>query len=168
LRQAGHEVTVATHSEFTDLIVGCGLRTREWDVDLGTDADLSDVNPRKMLMKFFSPNGIRATGEAMLDTLEKEPADILLLSPLTELAGHPAEAREIPSLGVRLQPLSTSANHPPAILGAWSAGSVGNAWPVAGRPRRSTACTRTRSAASGNGWDCPDRPRGRCAGAVPA
>jgi len=47
-----------------------------------------------------------------------------MLSPLVELVGHPlAEARDIPSVGVRLQPLSTTADRPPALFGAWSAGS---------------------------------------------
>lgn len=47
--------------------------------------------------------------------------------PFAELAGHPlADAKGIPSLGVRLQPLSAPAAHPPAVLGGWSAGALGN------------------------------------------
>jgi sterol 3beta-glucosyltransferase len=50
-----------------------------------------------------------------------------LFSPFAEMVGHPfAEARGIPSLGVRLQPLSATAQYPPAIMGAWSAGAFGN------------------------------------------
>ena len=54
------------------------------------------------------------------------PADILLLSPLSELAGHPlAEAKQIPSLGVRLS-RSRPPAYPPTLLGARSIGAVGN------------------------------------------
>jgi UDP:flavonoid glycosyltransferase YjiC (YdhE family) len=63
----------------------------------------------------------------VLDAFSDVPADILLLSPLSELAGHPlAEAKRIPSLGVRLQPLSATAAYPPSLLGARSLGAVGN------------------------------------------
>ncbi len=127
LEQAGHKVVLSAPSEFGELIAGCGLRCVPHDVDLGIDVDLSDVNPRKAAMRFLSPSGMRATGEALLSALRDEPADMLVLSPFAELAGHPlAEARGIPSLGVRLQPLSTTGRHPPAILGAWSAGPVLN------------------------------------------
>jgi sterol 3beta-glucosyltransferase len=70
---------------------------------------------------------MRLAGEALLAALRDEPADVLLLSPFAELAGHQlAEARNIPSIGVRLQPLSRTADFPPAILGSWSAGALVN------------------------------------------
>jgi sterol 3beta-glucosyltransferase len=128
LAQAGHEVVMTAPSEFSELITGCGLRCVPHDVDLGLDVDLADVrNPRKAAMKFLSPTGMWATGEALLAALRQEAADVLMLSPFAEFAGHPlAEARGIPSIGVRLQPLSTTAAHPPVILGAWSAGGLIN------------------------------------------
>ena len=70
---------------------------------------------------------MRALGNDILAAVGNEAADIPLLSPFSELAGHQlAEAKGIPSLGLRLQPLSTTAAHPPPVLGAWSAGAVSN------------------------------------------
>jgi sterol 3beta-glucosyltransferase len=129
LQQAGHRVVLAAPAELTDLITGCGLRARpmDFEFDFGGDVDLTDVDPRKVAMRFLSPRGIRAMGAGLLSALQDEPADVLLLSPFAELAGHPlAEAREIPSIGLRLQPLSTTGDQPPAILGAWSAGRTLN------------------------------------------
>lgn len=127
LQQAGHQVVLAAPSVFTDLITGCGLRARPLHVEFDGVDDLSDANPRKLAMKAVSPKGMGAMGEVVLAALRDEPADVLLLSPFAELAGHPlAEAKEIPSISLRLQPLSTTADHPPAILGSWSAGPILN------------------------------------------
>jgi UDP:flavonoid glycosyltransferase YjiC (YdhE family) len=127
LRHAGHEVVVAAPAMFRDLVTGCGLGFRPVDVDLGIDADMSDLGPLKALAAFWAPRGVRATGEGVLAALREEPADALLLSPLAEFAGHPlAEARGIPSVGIRLQPLSATAAYPPSVLGAWSLGPSGN------------------------------------------
>jgi sterol 3beta-glucosyltransferase len=66
-------------------------------------------------------------GNDILAAAADEPVDIVLLSPFAEMAGHPlAEAKAIPSLGVRLQPLSATTQYPPAVLGAWSAGAFAN------------------------------------------
>lgn len=81
----------------------------------------------KGLAKFASPSGMRALGNDILEAVIDEPADIVALSPFAEMAGHPlGEVKGIPSLGVRLQPLSATAQYPPAILGGWSAGAFGN------------------------------------------
>lgn len=128
LQDAGHEVTVAAPTQYADLISGCGLTFRSFDVEFDIDAaDLAEANPLKLARKAVSPKGMRTTGESLLATLHDLPADALLLSPFAELAGHPlAEARGIPSICVRMQPLSTTTAHPPAILGAWSAGPALN------------------------------------------
>ena len=128
LQEAGHEVVLTAIPIFEDLVAGCGLRMLPHQIPTYHDVDLGEIqNPGKALMEFLSPKGMQAAGEALLATLEDEPADILLLSPFAELAGHPlAEARGIPSIGVRLQPMSTTALYPPSILGAWSAGPMLN------------------------------------------
>lgn len=116
LAGAGHEVTMTAPAMFAGLVTGSGLRHLAHDPRL-------DGGAIPAALKFFSPAGMRATGEALLDVLREEPMDALLLSPFTELAGRPlAEARKIPSIGVRLQPLSATGDFPPSILGAWSAG----------------------------------------------
>jgi UDP:flavonoid glycosyltransferase YjiC (YdhE family) len=127
LHEAGHEVVMTAESEFGDLITGCGLRALPLNFELEGDSDPSEVNPRKAIMQLVSPSGMRRLGEQLLDLLRDEPADALMLSPFAELAGHPlAEARNIPSIGVRLQPLSTTADYAPALLGGWSAGAPAN------------------------------------------
>ncbi|MDR3659518.1 MAG: glycosyltransferase [Mycobacterium sp.] len=127
LRQAGHQVTIAAYPPFADMITNCGLRFRELPADLQLADDGAEVSPMKGLAAFASPKGMRALGRDILSAVADEPADALLLSPFAEMVGHSlAEAKDIPSLGIRLQPLSATAWYPPAILGAWSAGAVGN------------------------------------------
>lgn len=127
LQDEGHEVVVAAHDLFADMITGCGLRFRRMEADLGLDVDLSHANPVELVKAIYAPSGVRAIGRGMLAALRDEPADVLLLSPLAEFAGHQlAEAKAVPSVGMRLQPLSPTGDYPPAVLGAWSVGSFGN------------------------------------------
>jgi UDP:flavonoid glycosyltransferase YjiC (YdhE family) len=127
LREAGHRVVVAAYTPFADRITGCGLEFRELPADFTPGADHADATSRETIAAIFTPRGVRDTGQLILDALRDVPADILLLPPLSELAGHPlAEAKGIPSIGVRMQPLSATAAYPPTVLGAWSVGSVGN------------------------------------------
>lgn len=127
LQQAGHEVAMAAYTPFGNMISGCGLGFRELPADLQLAADGAEVSPVQGLAAFASPKGMRALGNDILTAVADEPADILLLSPFAEMVGHPlAEAKAIPSLGFRLQPLSATAQYPPSIMGAWSVGSFGN------------------------------------------
>jgi sterol 3beta-glucosyltransferase len=127
LQDAGHDVVIAAFTPFAELITNSGLRFHEIADGVDIDGDLDDLDPEKGIAAFLAPNGMRELGNAVLSTLRDEPADILLLSPFSELAGHPlAEAKGIPSVGVRLQPLSATAAQPPAVPGGWSAGAAGN------------------------------------------
>ncbi len=129
LRQAGHRVVIAAYPMFADLITGCGLRFREIPLllDISPGAGHYQGSAVKGLAEFFGPDGMRKMGQGLLAALRDEPADILLLSPLSELAGHPlAEAKEIPSIGLRLQPLSATTAYLPSTLGFRSAGAFGN------------------------------------------
>lgn len=131
LQQAGHRVIVVAYQAFADLVIGCGLEFRGLDDDLDdTSADLSDVSAReaaKAMAAFLSPRGMRELGDRVLAAVRDDPPEVLLLSPFAELAGLPlADALAIPSIGVRLQPFSATAEYPPAVLGAWSAGRFGN------------------------------------------
>ncbi len=126
LQQAGHRVVMAAYTPFGELITGCGLEFRELPVDFTPGSDHAD-NLAKAFAELFAPSGMQKMGRQILEALRDVPADILLLPPLSELAGHPlAEAKGIPSIGLRMQPVSATAAHPPTVLGAWSAGSVGN------------------------------------------
>ncbi|MGW4097659.1 glycosyltransferase [Mycobacterium sp. NPDC004974] len=131
LQRAGHRVIVVAYQAFAELVSGCGLEFRGLADDLDdTSSDLSDVSARqaaKAMAAFLSPRGMRVLGERVLAAVRDEPLDALLLSPFAELAGHPlADALSVPAIGVRLQPLSATADYPPAVLGAWTAGRFGN------------------------------------------
>lgn len=104
LQQAGHRVVMAAFTPFKDLITGSGLEFRDMPVDFTPGADRPD-NPVTAVASLFGPRGMREMGQAILSALQDEAADVLLLPPLAELAGHPlAEAQGIPSIGVRMQP----------------------------------------------------------------
>jgi sterol 3beta-glucosyltransferase len=127
LQQAGHRVLMAAYTPFADLITSCGLEFREMPVDFIPGADHTDTHPARALLAFWGPGGVRDMGRALVSALKDEPADVLLLPPLSELAGHPlAEAKGISSVGVRMQPISATAAYPPTVLGDWSAGAIGN------------------------------------------
>lgn len=126
LHRAGHYVTLAAYDRFKSLVTDCGLDFRGV-AEPGAPTGDADVNVTRGLAEFLAPRGMRALGSALLTAIQDAPADILLLSPFSELAGHPlAEAKDIPSAGIRFQPFSATAEFPPAALGAWSAGPAGN------------------------------------------
>jgi sterol 3beta-glucosyltransferase len=127
LQQAGHRVVIAAYAPFADLITGRGLEFRELPADFTPGTDHAEATSKETIAAIFTPRGQRETGQLILDTLGNLSADILLVSPLSELAAHPlAEAHGIPSLGMRLQPLSSTGAYPPSLLGAWSLGARGN------------------------------------------
>ncbi|OAT69859.1 sterol 3-beta-glucosyltransferase [Mycobacteroides immunogenum] len=126
LRAAGHHVTIAAYHRFEPLVVNSGIAFRGI-AGPDTPPDGDAVNVTKALAEFLSPRGMRSLGNALLAAVLDAPADILLLSPFSELAGHSlAEAKGIPSVGIRFQPFSATAQFPPAALGTWSAGAAGN------------------------------------------
>ncbi|MRH89258.1 glycosyltransferase [Nocardia sp. SYP-A9097] len=126
LQQAGHEVVIAGHESFAELIQGCGLRFRLMELNFGFEGDYAEVQ-RKTVAAFNTPAGFRVIGQGLLAALRDEPADLLLLTPYAEFAGHPfAEANGIPSIGLRLQPTCATAEYPPAVAGVWSLGPYGN------------------------------------------
>ncbi|MFB8006373.1 glycosyltransferase [Nocardia sp. NPDC056000] len=127
LREAGHEVLVAAHSVFADLITGCGLDFRLMETNIDIDMTDPNVDKRKAAWQFGSPAGVRATGMGMIEALRDEPADVMLLAQLTEGPGFPlAEAKGIPVIGLRFQPMCATAAYPPASMGPRSFGSFGN------------------------------------------
>ncbi|MCF6390172.1 glycosyltransferase [Mycobacterium sp. MBM] len=127
LQDAGHRVVIAAYTPFAELVTATGCEFREMPADFTPGADHADTRSKEVAAAMFSPRGQRDTGQLLLDALSHVDADILLTSPLAELAGHArAEAAGVPSVGVRLQPLSATADHPPSLLGAWSLGGRGN------------------------------------------
>ncbi|HEX3778351.1 MAG TPA: glycosyltransferase [Pseudonocardiaceae bacterium] len=126
LREAGHEVILAAPSAHAEEITGAGLEFRAIGGDV-RESDLKGANLLRLLTAAIAPSVIRWMANAVVDALKDDPADVLLLTPFAEFGGLPlAEARGIPSIGLRFQPLSTTAAHPPSVLGSWSAGRAGN------------------------------------------
>ncbi|MEV6065204.1 glycosyltransferase [Nocardia sp. NPDC052001] len=128
LAAAGHEVVMAAHETFADMITGCGLRFRLLELNFGFEGDYAEIQ-RKTVAAFNTPDGFRTIGAGLIAALRDEPADLLLLTPYAEFAGLPfAEAAGIPTIALRLQPTCATADYPPAVAGVWSLGPVGNRW----------------------------------------
>ncbi|QLY30482.1 glycosyltransferase [Nocardia huaxiensis] len=132
LRDAGHEVVVAAHCLFRDLVTECGLEYRLMGADIEVDmsdpyaVDLS-AHGLSDVTRLAWPEGQRFLGNGLLEALADEPADALLLSPLAEYSGFQlAEAKGIPALGLRLFPQSATADHAPSHFGGKHFGGLGN------------------------------------------
>ncbi|GAA1088681.1 glycosyltransferase [Tsukamurella spumae] len=124
LQQAGHAVTITTNHELDSETTELGLDARGVPLDLGEpdgEPSLADA------MKLIRPAGIRQLSRNVLEAVDDVPADVVLTTPFTEPAMHAlAEARGIPIIGARLQPLSATREYPPSLLGAWSSGGTIN------------------------------------------
>lgn len=124
LQQAGHAVTITTNHELDRETTELGLDARGVPLDLGEpdgEPSLADA------MKLIRPAGIRQLSRNVLEAVDDVPADVVLTTPFTEPAMHAlAEARGIPIIGARLQPLSATREYPPSLLGAWSSGGTIN------------------------------------------
>ncbi|WHU47108.1 glycosyltransferase [Gordonia sp. L191] len=127
LRDAGHHVVLTTNTDLADEVRACGLDAKPVDFYIDSAIDPDSTDPRKLAMQMVKPAGMRQLGRNLLAAVDDVPADIVLLTPFAELAGHPlAEARGIPSVGLRLQPLSATGSYPPSLLGTSSAGKFVN------------------------------------------
>ncbi|GGX92871.1 glycosyltransferase [Streptomyces hiroshimensis] len=134
LRQAGHEVTVATHERFTGLIRSCGLGFRRLPLD---PLDMHEACARKLPGRADGPLGtltIAKQGTVYAADLAhgilqaaRQGADVLVASGQTALpAKAVADGLGIPSLGALLQPVAPTGAFAPMALGRRSAGRLGN------------------------------------------
>lgn len=99
LRRAGHRVVIAAYTPFSELVSRSDCEFRDMPSDFNPGAEDSDIRTKDVVAAMFGPSGQRDTGQLILDALADVPADLLLIPPLAELAGHPlAEARGIPSV----------------------------------------------------------------------
>lgn len=127
LQRSGHRVVMTSPPEFAGDLTERGIEVRTIDFHLDTELDPDELDPLKAARAMVMPKGMKQLGDNLLDALADVPADLVVLSPFAELAGHPfAESRRIPSIGARLQPLSATGHYPPTLAGAWSAGSFVN------------------------------------------
>ncbi|MFT4125432.1 MAG: glycosyltransferase [Gordonia sp. (in: high G+C Gram-positive bacteria)] len=124
LRAVGHRVVLTTNTDLVEDVQACGLDARAIDFEMDAEIDQENTDPAKLALQMVKPAGMRQLSRNLLAAVADVPADIVLLTPFAELAGHPlAEARSIPSLGLRFQPISATGDFPPTLLGAWSAGA---------------------------------------------
>ncbi|GGS66236.1 glycosyltransferase [Nonomuraea spiralis] len=117
LREAGHEVTIAAHEPYAELV---------------TDADLKYLplpgDPLTALTGRLSISAFKQYSEHLtegLAGLAGQDADLLLLGVAGALGCHLAEAMGVPSMGVHLQPIDPTGDFPPVTslfhgsLGRW-------------------------------------------------
>ncbi|WP_250035456.1 glycosyltransferase [Paractinoplanes maris] len=127
LQQAGHEVTIATHALFEQMVTGHGLGYATLPLD--TREELLAKAGSGSLTGILAVNrsvGAQALplGRAMAEAARQ--ADVLLLTPAGWIGGHVAEGLGLPSMGVYLQPMTPTREFPPSTVTTRSLGPRGN------------------------------------------
>ncbi|MGW3044524.1 glycosyltransferase [Kitasatospora sp. NPDC001159] len=124
LREAGHEVALAAPETFGELVSGCGLEFRPLAVD--PRGIPSGVEERRSVSLARAAAFIDRLGDGLADAAAPG-ADLLLLATTTAPLGwHLAEAMNVPSLGVYLQPTLPTGEFPPVVGAPRSLGRWGN------------------------------------------
>ncbi|MEU3494262.1 glycosyltransferase [Kitasatospora cineracea] len=125
LRGEGHEVALAAPETFRELVTGSGLDFRPLPVDpRGTPTGARDGGGSGLLARAAA--FIERLGDGLAEAAAPG-ADLLLLSTTTAPLGwHLAEAMDVPSLGVYLQPVLPTGEFPPVVGGNRSLGRRGN------------------------------------------
>ena len=135
LREAGHQVAVATHAGFAESVRAAGLEFRPLPVDPRTE--LASARGQRLLQAGPGPLALLellrlgrafmpALGDGIADAAERG-ADVLLTTSTTTALGQvAAEAAGIPCLGLYLQPLAPTREFAPAVTGTRSLGRTGN------------------------------------------
>ncbi|MGW4404720.1 glycosyltransferase [Nonomuraea sp. NPDC004702] len=117
LREAGHEVVIAAHEPYAELVTEAGLGY----VPLPGD-------PLRALTGRLSISAFKEYSEQLVEGLAGlagQEADLLLLGVAGAPGCHVAEAMGVPSMGVHLQPVDPTGDFPPVMslfqrsLGRW-------------------------------------------------
>ncbi|MFC5831059.1 glycosyltransferase [Nonomuraea insulae] len=117
LRQSGHEVAIAAHEPYAELVTDAGLEHLPLPGD-----------PLPALTGRFSLSAFKEYSEQLmagLAEIAEQEADLLLLGVAGALGSHVAEAMGVPSMGVHLQPIDPTGDFPPVMslfrrsLGRW-------------------------------------------------
>ncbi|MGW6056975.1 glycosyltransferase [Streptomyces sp. NPDC055189] len=120
LHEAGHDVALATQESFAPLVRGAGLTFRPLPADTSAGG-----GGKRQLMRTAAAF-VRELGSGLVDAAEPG-ADVLLLSTTTAPLGWQlAEAMDVPSLGVYLQPTHPTREFAPVMSGGRSLGGPGN------------------------------------------
>ncbi|MFG2501182.1 glycosyltransferase [Streptomyces sp. NPDC048441] len=121
LREAGHDVTLATQESFAALVRCAGLAFRP----LPADTSAGGGAGKRQLMRTAAAF-VRELGAGLVDAVEPG-TDVLLLSTTTAPLGwQVAEAMDVPALGVYLQPTHPTREFAPVVSGGRSLGGLGN------------------------------------------
>ena len=119
LREAGHEVAIAAHEPYAELVTDAGLEYLPLPGD-PLPALTGRFSVRISAYKEYSEHLMEGLAE-----LAEQKADLLLLGVAGALGYHVAEAMGVPSMGVHLQPIDPTGDFPPVIslfhrsLGRW-------------------------------------------------
>jgi sterol 3beta-glucosyltransferase len=136
LRDAGHDVTVASHAPFAEVFAGAGLPFVPMPGDMravlpqahGQDGHTSGTGPRALarLLRIARPI-IAELGDGITTAVARTEPDAILLSTLVAPLGYQvAEAYGIAWAGVFLQPVAPTGDFGSVLLGGRSIGRVGN------------------------------------------
>ncbi|MCF1593754.1 glycosyltransferase [Streptomyces muensis] len=122
LREAGHDVTLATTDAFAPLVREAGLEFRS----LPTRPQAPGaVESRRELMRTASAF-VTQLGRGFADAVDPGTELLLLSTTTAPLGRHLAEAMGIPAIGLYLQPTAPTGDFPPNLMGTRSLGRLGN------------------------------------------
>jgi sterol 3beta-glucosyltransferase len=136
LRQAGHEVTVATHEPFRAAITATGLGFHAIPGDMreilpnarGQDGVSSGTGPRALarLLRIAGPL-VSSLGAGIADAVSAvRPGAVLLSTVVAPLGYQIADAHDVPWAGVFLQPVHPTREFGSVLVGGRSFGPWGN------------------------------------------
>ncbi|MGW7021858.1 glycosyltransferase [Streptomyces decoyicus] len=132
LRDAGHEVALATHDTYAPLVQAAGLEFRRLPADPrtrrpGTTGQAQPAAPssKRALMRQAAAF-IKELGDGIADAAHEDTGLLLLSATTAPLGHHLAEALDIPSLDLPLVPSAPTGDFAPVVSGGRSLGRWGN------------------------------------------
>ncbi|MFE6739156.1 glycosyltransferase [Streptomyces tubercidicus] len=134
LRDAGHDVALATHDRYATLVRAAGLefrplpadpRTHRPDDDTAVRTQPTDPGSRRTLMRQAAAF-IKELGGGLADAAREDTGLLLLSATTAPLGHHLAEAHGIPYLDLPLVPGAPTGDFAPVVSGGRSLGRWGN------------------------------------------
>ncbi|MET7796067.1 glycosyltransferase [Streptomyces decoyicus] len=132
LREAGHEVALATHDTYAPLVQAAGLEFRRLPADPrtrrpGTAGQAPPAAPgsKRALMRQAAAF-IKELGGGIADAAHEDTGLLLLSATTAPLGHHLAEALDVPSLDLPLVPSAPTGDFAPVVSGGRSLGRWGN------------------------------------------
>ncbi|KOG42688.1 glycosyltransferase [Streptomyces decoyicus] len=129
LRDAGHEVALATHDTYAPLVQAAGLEFRRLPADPRTrrpgQARPAAPGSKRALMRQAAAF-VKELGGGIADAAHEDTGLLLLSATTAPLGHHLAEALDIPSLDLPLVPGAPTGDFAPVVSGGRSLGRWGN------------------------------------------